>query len=181
MMTLGDLRPDRAVVVGPHARQRIFQAFAAGRWDIVRAAPIADLRLAPFLAGFVFVQSRKLTVVALIQGRIAHDRNVGLIKLGEDDVERVLGALQDAGECDVELRTVIADHAAGDASFNHAFLGQVRIAPPGEQIEPVPFALSVAHEHENIVCQRVCHSLVNTFAMMRSSEGQEMPSTSVMA
>ena len=159
VLALRDLRPDCRIVIGSDAGQRVFQAFAARRRNIIGSPPELHLRLAPFLAGFVFVQPGEFAVVAFVQGGIAHDRDVLLIKLGKDDVERVLGAFQNAREGNIEFDPVIADHAAGDAGLDHAFFGQVGITPAGEQVEPVPFAFTVAHEHENIVCQRVCHSL----------------------
>ena len=122
-----------------------------------------------------------LVIGGMAWGGIAHDRDVGLIKLGKDDVERVLGALQNAREGNIEFDAVIPDHAAGNAGFDHALLGQIGIAPAGEQVESVPFALTVAHEHENIVCQRVCHSLVGAFSVVRWSSVYEIPSTSAIA
>ena len=41
--------------------------------------------------------------------------------------------------------------AAGLARFGDALLGQVDVAPAGEQVLQVPLALAVAHEHEKAV------------------------------
>ena len=46
-------------VIGQHARQRVLQALAAGRRDVIGAAPDVHLLLAPFLARVVFVEARR--------------------------------------------------------------------------------------------------------------------------
>ncbi len=154
----------RAIVVGPHAVQGVLEAFAA-RWrDVVGSPPKLHLGFAPLLARFILVEAGELAVIAFVQCGVAHDRDVRLIEFGKDDVEGMLSAFQNAGEGDVEFHPMIADHAAGDARFDQSLLGQVGIAPAREQVEPVPFALTVAHKNENVVCQRVCHVLVNAFA-----------------
>ena len=156
----GDLGPDRLVVIGTHARERVLQAFAIGWRNVVGAAPELNLGLAPLLSRFVLVEARQRAVVALVQRGVANDRHVGLVKLRQDDVERALRALQSAREGDIELDAMVADHPARDARLDHAFLSQIRIAPAREEIELVPLALAVADKHENVVCQSVRHFLI---------------------
>ena len=62
-----------------------------------------------------------------------------------------LRALERRGEGDVEGEPLRLELAAGLARFRDALLGQADVAPAGEQVLQVPFALAVAHEHEKPV------------------------------
>ncbi len=84
----------------------------------------------------------------------------GWFKFGENDVEGVLRALQDTREGDIEFDAMIADHAAGDAGFDQPLVRQVGVAPAGEEVQPIPLALSVANKNEDVVGQRVGHVVV---------------------
>ena len=67
----------------------------------------------------------------------------------EDQIERVLGALEGRGVVEIRLEALRLDELAGGARFVDALFGQVRILPAGEQVLEVPVALSVADEDES--------------------------------
>ena len=86
--------------------------------------------------------------------------NFGLAHFLKHQVERVLRALQRRGVGDVEREALRLELAPGRARFGDALVGEVDIAPAGEQVVQVPFALAVAHEHEKTVGHSVltlCH------------------------
>ena len=58
---------------------------------------------------------------------------------------------------DVERDALGPQHAPGDQRLDHALLGEVRIAPAGEQVVLVPFAFAVAHQHECVIALVVRH------------------------
>ena len=53
-----------------------------------------------------------------------------------------------------KLKPLRLELAAGRARLRDALLGQVDVAPAGEQVLQVPLALAVAHEHEKafVIC-----------------------------
>src|SRR6201989_1265771 len=78
-------------VLRQRARERVLEAFAAGRWHVVRPPPDQNLLLAPFLAGVVLVEAGQITIVAFVQRQIPDDRKFGLTNLGQHQIQRVLG------------------------------------------------------------------------------------------
>ena len=107
-----------------------------------------DLLLAPFLPRVVLVEARQIAVVALVQRLVADSLQVALAELVEDDAAGLLGALEGGGEGDVESQAARLEFRAGGLCLGDALLGQVDVAPAGEQVLQIPFALAVAHEHE---------------------------------
>ena len=74
---------DVLAIIGERARNRILQAFAAGRADVVTAPPDVDLLLAPFLARIVLVEAGQIAVVAFVEGLIPLFRQAGLPHFGQ--------------------------------------------------------------------------------------------------
>src|ERR1019366_9356047 len=109
------------------------------------------LLLAPFLARVVLVETDQLAVVALIERLVLEHGNFGLAQFLQHEVERALGADQRGGEGNVELDPLRLELAAGLARLGDALVGQVDIAPAGEQVLQVPVALAVTHEHKKAV------------------------------
>ncbi len=70
-----------------------------------------------------------------------------IAELAEDDVERVLRALQHAGEGHVKMQAAILEDAAGPHRFDDALVGEAGVAQTREDIALVPLALAVPHEH----------------------------------
>ncbi len=75
------------------------------------------LLLTPFLAGVVLVEAGQITVIALVQGLIAHDRNAGLAHFGKREIERALRPLQRRCVGDIESDTLRLQLAAGFFRF----------------------------------------------------------------
>ena len=69
----------------------------------------------------------------------------------QHEVERALRALERRGEGHIECEPLRLQLAAGLARFLDALLGQIDVAPAGEQVFQVPLALAVAHEHEKTI------------------------------
>ncbi len=141
-------RQDFGHVIGQRARQRVLEALAAGRGDVVGAAPFEYLLLAPFLAGIVLVEADQIAIVALVERLILDHRNIGLAKFGQHQIERALRADERGGEGDVELEALAFKLAPGFARLGDALVGEIDVAPAGEQVLQVPVALAVTHEHE---------------------------------
>jgi hypothetical protein len=108
-------------------------------------------RLSPFLSRIVLVEAGQIAIVAFVQRLVAQGLQSGLPHLAEQDVERALRALQCRGEGDVEGKPLRLELAAGLMGFLHALLGEVDIAPAGEQVFQIPFALAMPHEYEKTV------------------------------
>jgi hypothetical protein len=125
-----------------------------------------DLLLAPFLARVVLVEARQVAVVALVQRLVALDRHGFLPELVEHQVEGALGALQYRCEGDAECEAFRLQPLAGGPRLADSLLRQVDVAPAGEEVQFVPFALAVTDEYEQSV-----HV---------SSQSFERPSTSAM-
>ena len=66
----------------------------------------------------------------------------------QHQIERALRALERRREGDVEVEPLRLQLAAGLARFRDALLGQIDVAPAGEQVLQIPLALAVTHEHE---------------------------------
>ena len=110
-----------------------------------------DLLLAPLLAGVILVEADEVAVVALVQRLVPGDRKAGLADLGERQVERALGADERRGEAHIEGEALGLELLPGGLGLVDALLAQVRIVPTGEKVLEVPFALSVADEHQQAV------------------------------
>src|SRR3984885_16373354 len=83
---------DVLAIIGESARDRILQAFTAGRVDVVTASPNVDLLLAPFLARIVLVEPGEIAIVAFVEGLVPLFRQAGLPHFRKRYVKRVLGA-----------------------------------------------------------------------------------------
>src|SRR5262245_10481961 len=143
-------RLDLLDVVGQHACRGILQAFAAGRRDVVGAAPDMHLLSAPLLARVVLVEARELAVVALVERLVLEHRNRFLPEFVEHEVEGALRALEGRRERHVELQALALELASGGARLVDAALGEIDIAPAGEQVLLVPLAFAMAHEDEKM-------------------------------
>src|SRR5690606_21548614 len=122
------------------------QALAAGRRDVVRATPDMHLLLAPPGAGVVLVEAGKIAVVALVQRLVADGFEAALTDAVEDDGAGLLRPDERRGEGDVEAEPARLQPLAGGGRLRLPLFGQADVAPPGEQVLQVPFALAVAHE-----------------------------------
>ena len=109
------------------------------------------LLLAPALPRLVLVQPDEIAVVPLVERRVIDDGEIVLAELAQDDLERVLRPLEQAGESHIEMGALGLQHGAGAMGLGHAFLGQVDVLPAGEHIEPVPLALAMAHEDQHVL------------------------------
>src|SRR5665811_1372068 len=164
MLTAQHARQDFLDVIGQHARGGVAQTLAAGRRDVVGAAPDVHLLLAPFLARVVLVETDQLAVVALIERLVLEHGNFGLAQFLQHEVERALRADERGGEGNVELDAQAFKLAAGLARLGDALVGQVDIAPAGEQVLQVPVALAVTHEHEKTVGHFTALSLLRNLS-----------------
>ncbi len=122
-----ELRRDALLEEGNHALSGVFQAFASGRGDVVRALPEVDLLGSPAPARLVLVDAHQLAIVALVERRILHRGDVFLIELVENDLQRMRGARQRAGEGGIEAKTSGLEHGAGAMGLEQAFLGEAHI------------------------------------------------------
>jgi len=105
-----------------------------------------NLFLAPLGAGIVLVETGEVTIVAFVERLILDRLEVRLADLVEHDLQRLLGALQVGGKCDVEIDAGLGQCLAAGLGFLDAERGQVRVLPAGEQIFEIPVALAVANE-----------------------------------
>jgi hypothetical protein len=64
-------------------------------------------------------------------------------------MSQVFRAGESRGEGDVELQPARLQPLAGGARFLAALVGKPDIAPAGEQVLQVPFALPMTDEHES--------------------------------
>src|SRR5690606_30667339 len=137
--------------VRQRARQRVAQGFAAGRSDVVGAAPDMNLLLPPFLAGVILVQAREIAIVALVQRLVLDDGNVGLVHFREQQIKRILRALEGGGEGNVEDKPLRLQLATGFLRFGDALRREIDVAPAGEEVLEIPFALAVADKYEKTI------------------------------
>src|SRR5690606_38535369 len=107
------------------------------------------LFLAPFGAGIVLVEAGQVAIVAFVQGLVAKRFEVRLAKLIENVLAGHLRARQRGRVSDIELETGGLQALASGLGFGMALFGQARIAPAGEQVLEVPFALTVADQDES--------------------------------
>jgi hypothetical protein len=105
------------------------------------------LLLAPALAGVVLVETDEIAVIALVERLIFQYRNATLAELVQHDVERALRADQRRREGKVEAQPLRLELAAGGAGLGDSLLAQIDVAPAGEQVLQIPFALAMAHQH----------------------------------
>ncbi len=108
------------------------------------------LLVAPALASLVLIEAHEIAVVALVQRGILDDRQIFLVKLAQDEFQRVLGPFQGAGEGEVEAPPLILEHGAGAMRFGDAFFRQIDILPAGEHVEAVPLAFAMTHQNQRI-------------------------------
>lgn len=149
VLALLDEGQDLLVVVGPDTLRGELERLAAGRGDIVAAAPDVHLVLAPLLARVVLVEARELAVVALVESLVLVDRNVLLTNLLELDAQRSLRALQSRGEGHVKLDARRSNTLSTRKRLLATKLRQRRILPAREEVELVPLGLTVARKDES--------------------------------
>ena len=113
------------------------------------------LVLAPLRACVVLVEAGEIAIVALVERLVLDDWHGFLTELFEHQIERALGAFERRGKRDVETQSLCFEFAPGVARFGDPLLGQIDIAPAGEQIFLVPLALAVAHEHKQALTHTV--------------------------
>src|SRR5690606_5552201 len=143
------IRLDIVQIIWPDARASILQAFSTRRRYIVRPAPDMHLFFTPFCAGIIFVQARKITIIAFVQ-RLIFDRfKIWLPQFIEDVLTSDLRTGENGSESDIKLETSSLKTFTGGFRFCVALLGQARIAPAGKKVFKVPFALSMADQHES--------------------------------
>src|SRR5205085_10799992 len=87
----------------------------------------------------------------LVERLVFEHRYAALAELVEHDIERALGANERRREGDVEPQALRLELAAGGARFSDALLAQIDVAPAGEQVFEIPFALAVAYQHEKTI------------------------------
>src|SRR5262249_34677032 len=145
------MRLDLVQVIRPDPGAGIPERFPAGRRDGIGAPPDVDLLLAPFLTGVVLVEAGEVAIVALVQRLVLERLEARLAELIEHDVERPLRPLQGRGEGNAEVEPLGPDAYPGGARLLDALRRQVDIAPAGEEVEEVPFALSVTDDDEGAV------------------------------
>src|SRR4029077_9886036 len=138
----------------------------------VGPAPDVHLLLAPALARIVLVEPDEIAVITLVERLVFGYLNAALAELVEHNVEGTLRADQHRGERDVEPQPLCLELAAGGARFGDALLAQIDVAPAGEQVLEIPFALAMAHQHE----KTVGHGESSNSRVQKSSR----PSTSAM-
>ena len=108
-----------------------------------------------FLRASSLLRPDEIAVVALVERLVLEHRNAGLAELLEHQIERVAArassaevkATSKARPCAFSLRPAARASAM-------PLLGQIDVAPAGEQVLQVPLALAVAHEHEKPVGHR---------------------------
>lgn len=149
VLALLDKGEDLLVVVGPDTLSGELERLTTGRGDVVASAPDVDLLLTPLLPGVVLVQAGELTVVTLVEGLVLVDGDVLLTDLLELDAKGGLSTLEGRGESDVELDAG-GSHALGTGQGLLATeLSKSRVLPTGEEVELVPFGLTVTSEDES--------------------------------
>src|SRR5690606_3735145 len=89
-----------------------------------------------------------LAIVALVEGLVADRLQVGLADGPQDVVVCRLRADERGGESDVEAEAAFLQLAACFPGLLVPLLRKADIAPAGEQVFQVPFALAVADEDE---------------------------------
>ena len=138
-----NLRQDALTIIGKRARDRVLQAFAVGRRDVIAATPQVNLLLAPLLAGVVLIQAAEIAVVALVQCLVAMIRQAGLTHRAKGQGERMLGPGQRRGEREVEGDSMRLETPPRFRRLLDSGRSEVRIAPAGEQVLQIPFALTM--------------------------------------
>jgi hypothetical protein len=151
LLAAHDGRQDVEDVVGPDAGAGILQRLAAGRRHVIGTAPDLDLLLAPLGARIVLVEAGEVAIVALVQGKVADRRQIGLAELAEDQLQRVLGAGEFGGEGETEGKVERLEALAGGRGLGDTLLGQRGVAPAREQVLQVPLTLAMADEHEKAI------------------------------
>ena len=106
------------------------------------------LLLAPFLARIVLVEADEFAVVALVERLVPAFGQAGLPHLGQREGQRVLGADERRGKGKVECDAMRLEAPAGLLGLFDACRGQIHIAPAGEQVLEVPFALAMAQQDQ---------------------------------
>lgn len=108
-----------------------------------------DLFFTPLGAGVILVEARQVTIVALVQSLIADCLEIRLAELVKNVLAGHLCTRQRRRIGDVELETGGFQALASGLGFGMALFGQARIAPSGEKVLEVPFALTVADQDES--------------------------------
>src|SRR5262249_19482058 len=92
-----------------------------------------------------------------VEGLVLDRLQPGLADGVEDQLAGDLGARQRRGVGDVELHAALGELPATAFCFIDALLGQPDVAPAGEQVLQIPFALTVPNEDE---CAGHCYSFL---------------------
>src|SRR5260370_7642210 len=87
-------RQDVLAIIGKGARDRVLEALAAGRRDVVAAPPDLHLLLAPALTGIILVEAVEIAVVALVERLVGARRQSRLAALFHAHPPRVLRPAQ---------------------------------------------------------------------------------------
>ena len=118
------------------------------RWNAVASAPDLDLRFAMLRGGFRLVQPLQPSIVPLVQPPGFLDRNPQHVHFVERNPQRPDRTLQHRGVGDIKDEPLRLQLAAGVARLFLTLLGEIDVAPAGEEVFQIPFALTVPHQHE---------------------------------
>src|SRR5690606_23663727 len=103
---------------------------------------------APFFSRIILVEAGEVAVVALVERLVAGDDDVDDPELLEDEVERMLGALERGGVVEVGQVPGGLDPPACRTGLGDPLLGEVRVLPASEQVLEVPLAFAMADEDQ---------------------------------
>src|SRR5262245_64406533 len=117
----------------------MFEAFSARRRNIEGPAPDMHLLRPAALSRLILVESREIAVIAFVERHVPSDFEIPLAKLGEDQIERMLGAFEHAREGDVEPITGLLEFPSRRLGLFYPCGRQVGVLPAGEQVLEIPF------------------------------------------
>ena len=146
VFSLEEGRKDFALKIGKDPLGCRLEAFSARRADIVAASPDVNLFGTELLGRFILVQPLKVTVMAFIQCRCFHDREIMQARRFLNDSKGFLGPLEHGRECPIKGDS--GEIHSRPSGFFPSQVGQVDIDPSGETIFKVPLALSMADEYQ---------------------------------
>ena len=135
-LTLLHAGENRRFPVRENALERVLQALAVGGRDVKTAAPYLDLRIPEFLRRLRLVEPLQVAVMPLVQRLVIVDGDRLLPGDVEDDVERVVGPLENRSECVIEF-VLLQLFTCGLRLFD-PFLGKGNVDPAGEAVFKVP-------------------------------------------
>lgn len=132
-------------------------------WSVKGPSPDLHLFFAVFLGSFGLVHAGQATIVTFVQSPCLLDGDRALAGFRQDRLKGDVGALENRCVGHVELEPSFLDGLSGVECFLLALFAEVGVVPAAEEIQLVPFALTVANHHNLVFSghsDEICSNLL---------------------